>query len=388
MKAIYLDCFAGVSLAKLLGALIASGLSTDFISEKLELLNSTAGFAVKKVFEQGIEACQVDFTTAGHLVSLEEVGSFIEHSPFTSQARTQACEVFFQLAQAEGKVHGCAANDVKFHEVGKLQNVLGVLLVLAGIEHLEIKKIYASRLHVGSGFIDCEHGVLPIPSPAVAELLKNMPIYSTNFDGELITPTSAALLKVIVTDYGSIPASFKVNQIFYGGGREKLKLANVLRIYFGYIKCQGHGHDDIKIVETNIDDMNPELYGYVLEELYREGALDVYFTPITMKKNRPGIKISITAASADLKKLINILLTETTTVGVRVIACDAYRLETSITTVESRYGAIRVKIAQNGEKVLNASPEYEDCKIAARLHGIPIKEVYNSALFKYIESGV
>jgi len=247
-----------------------------------------------------------------------------------------------------------------------------------GINTLGIKKIYSSGLHIGSGFVQTAHGTLPVPAPATIELLKGIPVYSDGINAELTTPTGAAIVTYFSERFGDIP-NMKINSIGYGAGKADLPIPNLLRLLIGEISDSDYSSDRIKVIETNIDDMNPEFYSYISERLFKSGALDVFTVPIMMKKSRPGIILNVLAKEDELDKILEIIFSETTTSGVRINNVDRKKLDREIKTLKIESWEIRVKINRYKNRIMTAAPEYEDCKRAASESGIPIKDIYDRA---------
>ncbi len=276
------------------------------------------------------------------------------------------------LAKAEAKVHRTEISEIHFHEVGAVDAIVDIVGSVAGLELLGIDRIYASAINTGQGYVMAAHGKLPVPAPATAELLKNVPIYSSGTEKELTTPTGAAIITTLSSYFGPKPL-MRVQKIGYGAGTYEIEIPNLLRIDVGEIE-QNLGK--IKVVETNIDDMNPQFYEYIMENLFENGALDVYFTPIQMKKNRPATKISVIVSEDHLFKVKEILLKETTTLGIRIFDTQREIVERKIEEIDTQFGKIKVKIGILDGKVVNVAPEYEECKKIAKENGVPIKNIY------------
>jgi uncharacterized protein (TIGR00299 family) protein len=283
------------------------------------------------------------------------------------------------LAFVEAKIHNCNPGDVHFHEIGGIDSIVDIVGALLGLKLFGIEAVYASRIPVGKGFIECKHGILPLPAPATLELLKGIPIYPQNTEGELVTPTGIAILKNVAKDFGVFP-EMKIESIGYGAGSRDLKIPNLLRIWIGKTaSCVKYGEDDVILIETNLDDMNPEFFGYTSEKLIEIGALDVFMTPIFMKKNRPGTLLSVLITPDKLEETQSIIFSETTSLGIRIQHIERKKLLREIITVDTLYGCIRVKVGKIGEEIKNISPEYDDCKKIAVKEGIPLKIVYDEA---------
>ncbi len=391
MKTLYFDCFAGASGNMILGALIALGVDENKLIEQIKLLDA-ADFEIefKTVDKSGIAAVHADVKVPHehahrHLSTIEKI---INDSRLSDKIKRRSIEIFTRLAEAEAKVHGISIEKVHFHEVGAMDAIIDVVGACVGFEILGVEKFVCSRIHVGSGFAKMAHGTFPIPPPAVAELLKDIPIYSTEIEGELITPTGAAIISTVCNSYGPIP-EMRTEQIAYGAGtREYQDFPNVLRLMIGEVqsskfKVQGSLQtdnqqlitDNLLLIETNIDDLSPEILGLVLEKAFEIGALDCWFTAIQMKKNRPATKLSILCKSDEKEKFLELIFKETTTLGVRVSFVERNCLPREIVRVETKFGAIDVKVAKSGEKIMNAKPEFEQVKEIANKAGVSVRRI-------------
>ena len=244
---------------------------------------------------------------------------------------------------------------------------------MIGFKKLGIEKIYCSKLNVGTGFVEFSHGKFPVPAPAAAEILKGIPIYNNNVEAELVTPTGAAIISTLCSDFGEMP-SMKVEKIGYGAGTKDLEQPNLLRIFLG--ETQKNSDEMVNVIETNIDNMNPEIYPYVVDKLMENNALDAYLTNIIMKKGRPGIKLTVLSEIKDTDKLCKIIFDDTTTLGVRIFRAERKILQREIKTMKTKYGNVRVKISKSGDEIKNITPEYEDCVKIAKTKKIPLKKVY------------
>jgi pyridinium-3,5-bisthiocarboxylic acid mononucleotide nickel chelatase len=377
MKIAYFDCFAGASGDMILGSLIDAGLKTDLLKTELAKLN-LHGFSVssKKTVKGGIGGTKFDVRTGHEHAhrSLRDIVRIIDRSGLSAIVKEKSKSVFGRLAEAEAKVHRVSVDAIHFHEVGAVDAIVDITGAVAGLEALGVKKIYASPLHLGRGTVECAHGVLPVPPPAVAELVKGFPVYSTGVEGELVTPTGAAILTTLASGFGSMPA-MTVEATGYGAGSKNLALPNLLRVFIG--ESADAAGDSVQVIETNIDDMNPQFYEHVMESLFKAGARDVYLTPVIMKKNRPGIVLSVIAESSDVEDLVGLLFRETTTLGVRISEIKKrVVLARDIVSVKTRWGSVRVKAKRTDAKT-SFSPEYDDCKRIAKAKGLPISEVFD-----------
>ncbi|MBP6964299.1 MAG: nickel pincer cofactor biosynthesis protein LarC [Armatimonadetes bacterium] len=384
MRIAYFDCFAGVSGDMTLAALLDAGIEEQAFREEIAKLGDL-GFdlRISKVMKRGIEATDVDVVIAEnhHHRKLNAIRRIIEGSLLSDGVKAQAVEMFTRLAEAEGKVHGHSPEEVHFHEVGAVDAIVDIVGACIGIELLGVSKVYSSALPMGSGFVDAAHGRIPLPAPATVEILKGVPIYAAGIEGETVTPTGAAILRTLAVDFLAMP-SMRIETIGYGAGKRESDPPNVLRILVGDSEEAEHPAPRVSIVETNIDDMNPELYEPTSERLFQAGALDVYLTPIQMKKGRPAVLLTAVCPIGRTDEVANAVLSETTSFGVRISAATRKCLDRRWETVTTPYGEIRVKVGRIGD-LETASPEYEDCRTAAASHGVPTRLVYDLSLAAY-----
>lgn len=380
MKTAYFDCMFGVSGDMILGALVSCGVPLKKLEEELEKLN-VKGFELReeKVIHSGIEAIHIDVITRDqqnhrHLSHIKDI---IESSTLSERVKDQSISIFTSLASAEAKVHGTAQDKIHFHEVGALDAIVDVVGACIGLEYLGIENIVSTPLYLGTGTVKCSHGIMPVPVPAVVELTKNVPVVRTNIEGEITTPTGAAIVTTLASSYVSID-NFTAEAIGYGAGQKiREEMPNVLRITVGSTS-QKYEEDQSVLIETNIDDMNPEIFGYISESLFKEGAKDVYMSPIFMKKGRPGTLFSVLTDELHMNNVIDLLFSETTTIGIRINRVMRKKLKREERTVDTEYGKIRVKVAYvNGRERI--TPEFEDCARIAREKGIPLQKVYDVA---------
>lgn len=384
MKTLYFDCFAGASGDMILGAMISAGVDRETFKQQLSLLD-VSGYKIdfEIVDRSGISATYARVQTKHEHAPrhLRDILKLINESRLSDRVKARASQIFTRLGEAEACVHNIPLEKVHFHEVGALDAIIDVVGAVICFEFLNIERFVSSPLHVGSGTVEMEHGRFPVPPPAVAELLKGVPFYSTDIAGELLTPTGAAIITSVASEFGPIPR-FTLQQSGYGAGtREYEKFPNVLRVIIGDEGREpDHANDDrLLVLETNVDDMAGKLCGYVMERAFELGALDCYFTPVQMKKNRPGVLLTILCQRADRDKFMQLLFDETTTLGIRSHEVDRRALERQTVRVETQYGAIDVKVARRGEKVINAMPEYEQCRLAARAASVPLRVVEEAA---------
>ena len=366
----------------ILGAAVGVGVDPDKLREQLSLLN-VEGFSIdfETVDKSGLSATLARVHTAHehkhrHLSDIEKI---ISHSKLSVSVKERALAVSTRLAEAEARVHNEPIEQVHFHEVGALDAIVDVVGAAICFELLNIERFVCSPLHVGSGMVDMSHGRFPVPPPAVAELLKGVPYYSTDIKGELLTPTGAAIITTVCSDYGPMPL-MKAEQTGYGAGaREYEKFPNALRIIIGESETPKGAEEQLLMIETNIDDASPQIIGHVMDRAFALGARDCYFTSVQMKKNRPGVLLSI-LCDRDLKEaVLEMLFSETTTLGVRSYAVNRRALERRILTVQTAYGPIDVKVGQLNGRVVNVMPEFEQCRAAAGEAGVALKEVEEAA---------
>jgi uncharacterized protein (TIGR00299 family) protein len=376
----YLDCFSGVSGDMLLGALIDAGLSLANLREDLSRL-PLSGYEItaEEVTRAGLRGTQVH-VTADHTHEhrgLADVLDIIGGAELPEEVTGPAEAAFRRLAEAEARVHGTCASEVHFHEVGAVDAIVDIVGAFCGLRRLGVAEVHASPLPVGGGWVDTAHGRLPVPAPATAELLKGVPTVAGPAEAELVTPTGAAIVTTAARGFGAMPA-MAVQEIGWGAGGRDLPHPNLLRIFLGE-SAQTPREQHLVLIETNLDNMNPELFGHLMDCLFDAGALDVFYTPIVMKKSRPATLVSVLADPAQADSLREILFRETTTLGVRTRDVARHCLEREWQKVETEYGTVRIKIGRLGDEMLNASPEYEDCVRLAKERGVPAKVVYDAA---------
>ncbi len=384
MKLAYFDCFSGASGDMILGALIDAGLDLGQLETELAQLG-LSGYHVgaSKITKQGFAATQFEVTLDGNEQQphrhLHHITKIIDDSHLGQAVKTRAKEVFGRLAQAEADVHGTTIEKVHFHEVGALDAIVDVVGACLGLEMLGIDKIYASAIPTGSGTVKCDHGVMPVPAPATANLLKGVPLAATEETGELTTPTGAAILTTLSAGFGALPA-MTIRSVGYGAGhRDGEHRPNVLRVIIGETDDIGDT-DEIVVLEANLDDVSGEIIGHACDLLMLAGALDVFTTPIFMKKGRPATMITVLAEPDQAISLEEILFRETTTFGIRRTSARRAKLHRTHAAVQTRYGEIRVKVGSRSGANPIASPEFEDCRAAAVRHQVPLREVMAEAV--------
>lgn len=390
MKTLYFDCFAGASGNMILGALIALGVDEAELKRQLSFL-SISDFQIDLSIrdKSGISALHAqvivpDEKDHRHLSTIEKI---ISDSGLSDGVKRRSTDIFRNLARAEAKVHGIELEKVHFHEVGALDAIVDIVGSCIGFELLEIDKFVCSKIHVGSGFVNMAHGKFPVPPPAVAELLTGIPVYSTEIEGELITPTGAAIISTVCEKFGTMP-EMTVEKTAYGAGSRDYKdFPNVLRLMIGKTTPAANGEaphtDSLTLIETNIDDLSPQILGYVMDRSIELGALDCWFTPIQMKKNRPATMVSILCEPSKTGKLSELLYTETSTIGIRLNSVKRDCLPREIVNVATKFGDFDIKIARYNGKVVNAKPEHDQIRKAAESYGVSLREIEETVLLNF-----
>jgi len=382
MTLAYFDCFSGISGDMTLGALVDAGVGIDVLRAELEKLN-LPGYELTalKVMRSGISATKVHVCLDEKdqpVRHLADIRKLIEASSLSASIKQKSIAIFEKLAEVEAAVHGTTPDNVHFHEVGAVDAIVDIVGSIIGLELLDITAIVGSPVNVGSGTILTRHGTLPVPAPATAELLKGIPSYGSSVPFELTTPTGAVLLSALASSFGPMP-QMKIRRIAHGaGGREIPGQPNVLRLILGD-PVAGYDEDASIVIETNIDDMNPQVYDYIVEKLMLQGAQDAYLTPIIMKKGRPAILLSVLTDKTKTEVMLDTIFRETTSIGVRILEVARRKLTREIKEIDTLYGRIRVKISKRGGEILSATPEYEDCRRIAEEKHVPLKTVLEEA---------
>ena len=382
MKIAYLDLFSGISGDMTIAAFLDAGLSFDRLSKELAKLKlKNFKIAKSRVKRNGIAGIKFDVTVKddAHHRSTKEIFSIIDGSELKKSVKETAKSIFEIIGRAEAKVHGVSGKDaVSLHELGDLDSIVDVVGTAIAIDEMGIDKIYSSNVSLGRGFVNTRHGVLPITAPAAMELLKGIPVNISEIDSELVTPTGAGILKALSAGFGRMPL-MEIDAIGYGAGTHILSdRPNMLRIVIGEAK-EAFLRDRIDCIETNIDDMNPQNFEYVVERLFKEGALDAYTAPIQMKKSRHAVLLTVLARPEDSERLSSLIFAETTTIGVRIHASDRLKLDRKISTVRTKYGDVPVKISRGPGGITTSSPEYDECAKIARAKKVPLKTIYEEA---------
>ena len=377
MRVAHFDCFSGLSGDMILGACIDAGVDVGVIRAALDSLALSIKLEVEKVKKKGIAATKANIIVADekkhrHLPDIERI---ISGGNLSDKQRELALSIFRRVAEAEAKVHGIAIEKVHFHEVGALDSIADIVGSAVALTELNVDTFTSRPVPTGSGFVNCDHGLMPVPAPATAELLRDVPLSASTIEKEMTTPTGAAIVTTMATKY---QANFmgKIETIGYGAGNHDFAMQpNVLRLIIG--DDDAEAGDRVTLLETNIDDMTPEILAYTAETLMRAGALDVYITPIIMKKGRPGVMLSVITAIEDSESLESILFQETGTFGIRKQNIDRVKLSRTMRDIQTPWGPIQVKHGtQNGCAI--QTPEYEQCARIAREHNVPLKDVYDT----------
>ena len=382
MKIAYFDCFNGAAGDMIVAALVDAGADAEKLRTGLTGLG-LAGYTLDlaPTRKQGFAATrfevQLDAQAKQPHRHLADILGLLRQADLPTGVRDRAAEVFTRLGHAEAKVHGTGIELVHFHEVGAVDALLDIVGAVLALELLGIERVYCSPIPVGSGTVKCAHGTLPVPAPATAELLAGVPLASTDEEGELTTPTGAALLTTLAAEFGPLPA-MRLRAVGCGAGRREGKTRpNLLRVLIGETEAEGDA-DEITVLETNLDDASPEVVGHCLEQLITEGALDAYAVPIHMKKSRVGVVLTVLCDPADAGKLEHLLFAETTTFGIRRQRVSRVKLRRRFESVDTPYGPIRMKVGTRAG-VAKAAPEFEDCRAAAQAQGVAVQEVMLAA---------
>lgn len=427
-RILYFDCFNGASGDMVLGALLDAGLPLDELRRALgSLALDGASISAKRVLRAGVSATKFLAEEHGHNThthehahhshehghahdhdhdhahdhthssapaavaqhhahrSLAEINTLIERSALSVAAQARAKELFHRLGEAEAAIHQMPIDTIHLHEVGALDSIIDIVGAVFALEWFHADRIVSSPLNVGGGMVNSAHGHFPVPAPATVKLLAGAPVYSSGVQSELVTPTGALLVTSYATSYGPVPA-MTISQVGYGAGdRDLPNTPNVLRVLVGESTDQPHT-EHIVVLQSELDDMNPQLFGLVMERLYAAGALEVYFASVQMKKNRPGTLLTVLARPEQREELSAIVFRETTTIGVRYHQVMRERLEREIVPITTPLGIVRFKVAKLGDTIVNASPEFEDCLRIASERGVPLKDVQSSANKAYLDT--
>ena len=387
-KLAYFDCFSGISGDMTLGALVDAGCDLALLRsglQGLQIPNWT--IAAEKVWKNGMSATLVRVTTEGQTKhrSLSAILEIFDKSQLSNSVRKNAAAIFHRLGEAEASVHDVPLEKIHFHEVGALDAIVDIVGACIGCEALGIQKFVCSPLNVGGGTAKMAHGILPVPAPATAKLLQGQPTYSNGVQRELVTPTGAAIVATLCDTFGPQPA-MNVSAIGYGAGSADLEgQPNVLRIMIGEAaeKVVPGFDEEISVIEANLDDMNPQIYGYFQEKALAAGALDVYTTPVHMKKNRPGTLLTLLCKPQDANALMSLIFAETTTFGARTYSAQRRTLPRETVNVHTQYGDVRIKLSRVNGHIQHVAPEFEDCRKLAVEKNVPLQRVISDALRAY-----
>jgi hypothetical protein len=424
MRIAYLDCFSGISGDMFLGALVDAGVPAEVLRQTVAELKVGARLEVSRVQRAGISATKVDVLVRGkkdrpreshdhhaqpgtpvpHGHSrhehpkaagahghrgLKEIREIISRTPIGASVKTTATSMFGALGAAEAKIHNTSIENVHFHEVGAADAIVDIVGAAVGAEILGVDEWVCSPLNVGSGTVACEHGRFPVPAPATVELLRGAPVYSSGIEAELVTPTGAAIVKTLASRFSGFPAMTIAATGYGAGTRDFHGHSNVLRLTVGEAASESRAaaqdEDTVTVLEASLDDLNPQLFGYVMERALAAGALDVFATSVQMKKNRPGMLLTVLAKPKDASRLARLIFAETTTLGVRTREERRQVLHRRSLSVKTPWGAVRLKVASLNGSVANFAPEYEDCRRIAARRRLPLKTVMQEAVRAYME---
>jgi len=390
-KILYIDCFSGISGDMVVGALIDLGLELNYLKselEKMDLDEYSISCEDVKINSISAKKFKVKITKPPAYRDYKDIKRIISSSSLQSDVKKTTLKIFQVIAEAEAKIHGVDIEKVHFHEVGAVDSIIDIVSTAVGIKSLGIDVIYSSKIPLGKGFVSTLHGRLPVPAPATLEILKGLPVYSGDFGFEVTTPTGAAILKILVKEFGDMP-HVSIKKIGYGAGSKKNnKIPDVLRFIKGNVEERSgagkesiSGEKDLILLSTNIDDSTPEILGYLLEKLHEKKVLDVWIEPIYMKKNRPAFKLCVLCDKKLEPEVIDMIFSETTTLGIRREAVKRYTALRKIKKVRLPYGEVQIKVGIYHGKEVTISPEFESCKKLAEKLNKPLKEVYQDAIF-------
>jgi uncharacterized protein (TIGR00299 family) protein len=434
MKIAYFDCFAGISGDMTLGALVDAGADFEALKAELGKLGlHEFEVTLDRVTKRGISASDITVHTHhhehdhhhghSHGRAFSDIRQLIEGSGLSDGVKQRSIAIFTRLGEAEAKIHAKSIEEIHFHEVGAVDAIVDIVGACICLELLGITQLYCSPIPTFTGMVEIAHGKFPLPAPATVEILKGAPWRELGIEGEIVTPTGAAIVATLAEGFGVMPA-MSIESTGYGAGKKDFGIPNVLRVVVGTpsgpfdtpasqatqdlrtvgaspllrqaqdaqvqdatqgLRSCGCGdeHVEVAVIETNIDDLSPQVYEVVMERLFDAGALDVYLTPIQMKKNRPATLLSVICEPGLIEKLSGIIFEETTSIGVRIDTRNRICLDRKIAKVETEFGAISLKIARRNGEVMNIQPEYEDCKAAAAKHGVPFKRVRDAAVVAF-----
>ena len=388
MKLAYFDCFSGISGDMTLGALLDAGCDLEHLRTALHGLQVPGWeLSAEKVWKNGISATHVQVKTDDQQKhrSLSAILGILKNSQLAPEVRDRAAAIFQKLGEAEARVHDVPIEKIHFHEVGAVDAIVDIVGACVGFYAFGIERFACSPLNIGGGTVKMAHGTLPVPAPATTNLLTGKPTYSNGVQRELVTPTGAAIVATICDSFGPQPA-MSVSAVGYGAGTTELEgQPNVLRIMIGEAaeKVVPGFDQEIVVIEANLDDMNPQIYGYFLEKALAAGALDVFTTPVQMKKNRPGTLLTVLCQPEDENALMSLIFAETTTFGVRSYRARRRTLPRESVKVKTSFGEVRIKLSRVNGRILHVAPEYDDCRRLAVEKNVPLQQVINEALRSY-----
>jgi uncharacterized protein (TIGR00299 family) protein len=385
MKIAYFDCFSGISGDMTLGALLDAGLELKVLKRELGRLRLD-GYEISqsRVSRGGITGTKFDCllkdsgrTSHSHS-TLGAISDLIKSSGLSKGVKDLSSRIFLALGRAEAKIHGCRLDDVHFHEIGNIDSIVDIVGTAIAVSELGIDKCHSSEVAVGRGRVNTRGGLLPLPSPAAAEILKGVPVRMSSSEGELVTPTGVAILKTLCDSFGAMPR-MRIEKIGYGAGSSDFKeMPNMLRVMLGE-PVRIYKEDKIVIVETNIDDMSPQVFDYLFDRLFEAGVRDVYVSQVYMKKSRPAFQLNVLADEHLLEKVASIIFEETTSIGLRYYTADRLKLERKVVNVDTKYGRVDVKLGMGPDGIKAVSPEYDACVRIAKNKKVPFKAVYEEA---------
>jgi uncharacterized protein (TIGR00299 family) protein len=387
MRIAYFDCFAGAAGDMIVAAMLDAGLDAQFLKAQLATLGIEGlDVRITETARAGLRAVKFDPVTPEQRQhrNLEQITKIIHESKITAKARETAVAIFDNLARAEAAVHGKDLNEIHFHEIGAVDSIVDIVSACIGLEALGVDKVHCSALSVGGGTVKCDHGIMPVPAPAAAQLLKGIPINPGPMQAELLTPTAAAILTTVAEQFGPLP-TMKIEAIGYGAGSMNPdEFPNVLRLFLGQTMPQDSADTDtVCLLETNVDDATAELIGFVTEELLELGASDVFSTAIVMKHSRPAVKISVICTPELASTMEKVLFEQGLTLGIRKQLLQRTRLVRNFVTVQTEFGPIRMKTGSLNGRIVNAKPEFSDCLAAAKNQNVPVKTVSDAAIASY-----
>ncbi len=400
MKVLYFDCFAGAAGDMILGALLDAGLPLDALRAALGSL-AVDGYEITadRVIKAGLTAVKFRVLETAPAVAgagagtsahphhhLRDIRAAIDRSSLSAAGKARATGMFTRLAEAEAAIHGTTLELVHLHEVGALDSIVDIVGTVFALEWFAADQVIVSPLNVGGGMVRTAHGVFPVPAPATLRVLGGAPVYSSGLQSELLTPTGALILSEFATAFGPVPA-MRVDRVGYGAGdRELPDTPNVVRVLVGALSADAPAMT-VTVMSCEIDDMNPQIFGALMERLLADGALEVFYQPVQMKKNRPGTLMTVVCRPADRRRLTDLVFRETTTIGIRYQDMARECLGRGYATVTTPWGDVRVKIARQAGRVVNAQPEFDDVARLAAAHGVPVKDVHARAMKAWLELG-